>query len=72
MANVTDIRANGATLSQRISEARAALADRYTKYSTYRATLNELAGLNDRDLADLGINRSMIKGIAVEAAYGAK
>ncbi len=70
MANVTDIRANGATLSQRISEVRAALADRYAKYSTYKTTLNELAGLNDRDLADLGINRSMIKSIATEAAYG--
>ncbi len=72
MANVTDIRASGASLSQRISEVRAALADRYAKYSTYKATLNELAGLNDRDLADLGINRSMIKGIATEAAYGSK
>jgi uncharacterized protein YjiS (DUF1127 family) len=72
MAYANDIRAYGATLSQRISEARSALADRYAKYTTYRATLNELAGLNDRDLADLGINRSMIKGIAAEAAYGAK
>jgi uncharacterized protein YjiS (DUF1127 family) len=72
MANATDIRASGASLSQRISVLRAALADRYAKYSTYKATLNELAGLNDRDLSDLGINRSMIRGIAHEAAYGAK
>ena len=70
MANATETRAYGATLSQRISEARSALADRYAKYNTYKATLNELAGLSDRDLADLGINRSMIKGIAHEAAYG--
>ena len=72
MAYATNTRTGGATLSQRISETRAALADRYTKYSTYKATLNELAGLSDRDLADLGINRSMIKGIATEAAYGTK
>ena len=72
MAYATDIRAYGATLSQRISEARAALADRYAKYSTYKVTLNELAGLSDRDLADLGINRTMIRGIATEAAYGTK
>ncbi len=72
MAYANDIRAYGATLSQRISEARSALADRYAKYSVYRTTLTELAGLSDRDLNDLGINRSMIKGIAQDAAYGAK
>jgi uncharacterized protein YjiS (DUF1127 family) len=71
MAYATNTRTGGASLSQRISEARAALADRYAKYSTYKATLNELAGLTDRDLNDLGINRSMIRGIAHEAAYGA-
>ena len=70
MANATDIRASGASLSQRISVLRAALADRYAKYSTYKTTLNELSGLSDRDLSDLGINRSMIRGIAREAAYG--
>lgn len=36
----------------------------------YRTTLTELEGLSNRDLADLGINRSMIKSIAYEAAYG--
>ena len=72
MAYATNTRAQGASLSQRISESWAALADRYAKYSTYKVTLNELAGLSDRDLADLGINRSMIRGIATEAAYGTK
>ncbi len=72
MAYATNTRAFGATLSQRISEARAALADRYAKYSTYKATLNELAALTDRDLTDLGISRSMIQSIATQAAYGAK
>lgn len=72
MAYATNTRAFSATLSQRISEARAAMADRYAKYSTYKVTLNELAALTDRDLTDLGINRSMIKSIAAEAAYGAK
>lgn len=72
MAYATNTRTASTTLSQRISEARAALSDRYAKYSTYRATLNELAGLSDRDLTDLGINRSMIRGIATEAAYGSK
>jgi len=70
MAYATDIRAYGASLGQRVSELRAATADRFAKYSVYRTTLNELDALNDRDLSDLGISRSMIKGIAIEAAYG--
>ncbi len=72
MAYANDIRAYGATLGQRISEFRAAIADRYAKYTVYRTTLNELADLNDRDLSDLGISRSSIKGIALDAAYGRK
>ncbi len=70
MAYATDTRAFGASLGQRIAEARATLADRYAKYKVYRSTLDELAALTDRDLADLGIGRSMIRGIALEAAYG--
>jgi uncharacterized protein YjiS (DUF1127 family) len=34
----------------------------------YRTTLTELRALSDRDLADLGLHRSMIKRIALEAA----
>lgn len=70
MAYANDIRAYGASLGQRISEFRAAMADRYAKYTVYRTTLDELAGLTNRDLTDLGISRSAIKGIATEAAYG--
>ncbi len=36
----------------------------------YRATFSELSALTDRDLKDLGIPRSNIKRIAMEAAYG--
>lgn len=36
----------------------------------YRQTLNELNALTDRELADLGIARSMISRIAIEAAEG--
>ncbi len=49
----------------------ATLADRYAKYKVYRATINELSQLSGRELNDLGISRSMIKSIAIEAAYGA-
>lgn len=36
----------------------------------YLQTLNELNGLSDRDLADLGISRSQLATVAREAAYG--
>ena len=49
----------------------AKLAERFAQYKTYRATINELSDLNDRELSDLGISRSMIKRIAIETAYGA-
>ncbi|WP_299507998.1 DUF1127 domain-containing protein [uncultured Roseobacter sp.] len=40
------------------------------KRRVYRATYRELSGLTDRDLRDLGIPRSNIKRLAMEAAYG--
>ncbi|MGB0440129.1 MAG: DUF1127 domain-containing protein [Primorskyibacter sp.] len=36
--------------------------------ATYAQTLRELRALSDRDLADLGLNRSMLRGVALEAA----
>ncbi|WP_306752967.1 DUF1127 domain-containing protein [Paracoccus actinidiae] len=38
----------------------------------YRQTVRELNALTNRDLADLGISRSMITRLAHEAAWGAK
>ncbi|NOC94415.1 DUF1127 domain-containing protein [Ruegeria sp. HKCCD6228] len=40
------------------------------KRRVYRATYYELSVLSDRDLIDLGIPRSSIKRLAMEAAYG--
>ncbi|HDZ81173.1 MAG TPA: DUF1127 domain-containing protein [Roseobacter sp.] len=39
------------------------------KRKVYRATLFELSTLSDHDLKDLGIPRSNIKRLAMEAAY---
>lgn len=39
------------------------------RYRLYRETLNELSALSNRELADLGLNRSMIKRLAYQAAY---
>lgn len=38
----------------------------------YRQTVRELNGLSARELADLGISRSMIPSLAHEAAWGKK
>lgn len=43
---------------------------RMGRYRVYRRTLNELERLSDRDLADLGLTRSMIGSVAADAAYG--
>lgn len=47
-----------------------AIRAKYAQYRVYRETLNELNALSGRELADLGLNRSMLKRIALEAAYG--
>lgn len=48
----------------------ARISDARRRYSVYRQTLSELNALSDRDLTDLGIARSSIGSIAIEAAYG--
>lgn len=45
------------------------LVARFKAYRVYRNSLNELRALSNRELADLGLSRSMIKRIALEAAY---
>ena len=45
------------------------LTTRYARYKLYRATLNEMAVLSDRELRDLGLHRSQIKSIAREHVY---
>ncbi len=47
----------------------AKLALRYSQYRKYCETYNELSALSTRELADLGLNHSMIRRIAIEAAY---
>ncbi|MGA9434657.1 MAG: DUF1127 domain-containing protein [Roseobacter sp.] len=44
--------------------------DALARRKVYRATYHELSMLTDRDLADLGIPRSNIRRLALEAAYG--
>mgnify|MGYP001800802140 CR=1 FL=1 len=60
----------GFAFGQRLAALRAELADKAAKRKVYRTTLAELESLSHRDLADLGLNSSMLKSIAFEAAYG--
>ena len=40
----------------------------YAHHRVYRSSLTELNTLSDRELNDLGFNRSMLKSIALKAA----
>ncbi|MGI1661077.1 DUF1127 domain-containing protein [Palleronia sp. KMU-117] len=45
------------------------IAERVRRYRMYRQTLAELHTLTDRELADLGLSRSMVRSLAYQAAY---
>lgn len=59
-----------AGLRDRLSARLNGLRADYAKWRVYRNTIAELAALSNRDLADLGLSRSMISSVAHEAAYG--
>lgn len=68
MAYASDIRTAQSGQS-RISDFFGDIAARYARYTMYRKTLNELASLSNRDLADMGLCRSQIRSVAYEYAY---
>ncbi len=70
MAFATDTRTASISLGARFAEIRAQFAEALEARRVYRRTLSELSELSGRDLADLGISRSEIRRIALEAAYG--
>lgn len=70
MAFITDTRTGGFTISQRFAALRENFAAARAQRKIYTTTIHELEALSNRDLNDLGLSRSMIKGIAMEAAYG--
>ncbi len=72
MAFATDIQAAGNNgIATRIAAFAAAASERFAAYKLYRETVAELSALSNRELNDLGLSRSAIKGIALETAYGA-
>ena len=57
-------------LGDRFSALLAGLGEARQRRKVYRQTLRELNVLSTRELTDLGIHRSMITRVALEAAYG--
>jgi uncharacterized protein YjiS (DUF1127 family) len=45
-----------------------AVRTRFVRHRVYRQTVNELSSLTNRELADLGLHRSMIRRLAMQAA----
>ncbi len=43
--------------------------ERFARHRLFRQTVNELSDLSDRELDDLGLHRSMIRGAAYRATY---
>jgi uncharacterized protein YjiS (DUF1127 family) len=70
MAYVSSTRKTGDTLMGRFAALRADAVQGYHNWRVYRTTLNELNALSMREMADLGINPSMVRRLALEAAYG--
>ncbi|MEZ5686065.1 MAG: DUF1127 domain-containing protein [Paracoccaceae bacterium] len=48
----------------------AGLTEALARRKVYRQTLRDLKALSNRQLADMGLHRSMITRVAQEAAYG--
>ena len=48
----------------------ARIAKAIADYRQYRATLEELQSLNDRELQDLGLSRHSVRDVAYESVYG--
>ena len=70
MAYVSVRTSEGSTIGNRLMALTASLRDRLAKRRLFRRTLRELQGLSARQLADLGLNRSMLRRMAWQAAYG--
>ena len=70
MAYVSSNRSATLSFGDRIAEIRKDLADAWRAYRVYRQTLAELQALSPRELNDLGLNATMLRSIALEAAYG--
>ncbi|MFT4150080.1 MAG: DUF1127 domain-containing protein [Paracoccaceae bacterium] len=67
-ASSTRFGTNG--IADRVAEVARSVKTAVQRRGVYVQTLRELNALTDRELSDLDINRSMIRRIALDAAYG--
>ena len=70
MTYATEVSLRHSSVTERAIALWSTVKGKLEKRGTYRRTLNELSSLTTRELADLGLNRSMIRRIAHETAYG--
>ncbi|MBO6602646.1 MULTISPECIES: DUF1127 domain-containing protein [Paracoccaceae] len=70
MAYVSGSHSSALSFGDRLAEIKTQLVEAYTAHKLYRRTMTELERCSDRELNDLGLSRSMIKSVALEAAYG--
>lgn len=70
MAYVNTARAGSPSILEALLHPMGALRVAVQRRRVYAQTVAELNSLSDRDLADLGIHRSLIRAVAKEAAYG--
>ena len=52
-----------------VSRIKTDIAERLARRAVYSRCIAELSALSNRELADLGLHRSMIRSIAYEEAY---
>ena len=57
------------SLAERCGNLLRVMLKRYKNYRLYAETVSELNALTGRELTDLGLSRSMIKGVALSAVY---
>lgn len=69
MAFVSHIRATQTGTQNPISTAFHNMLERFKEYRLYRKTLAELNQLSDRELADIGLSRSMARRVAFDATH---
>ena len=58
------------SVARRAREAGKRFAEQIRAYQRYRGTFDELSALDDRQLADIGVNRSEIHRIVALSALG--
>ena len=68
MAYINITRTAGFNLTERFNTLRAEIATRVARRAAFRQTFNELSAMTDRELADIGVARCAIAGIAREAS----